>query len=377
MPDPASSPIDHETLALVARYTDNLVVITDACGHIVWVNDSFVRIAGYAADEVIGRKPGSFLQGPGTDPATVSHMRGCVAEGRGFDVEILNYARDGRPYWLEVHVSPIRDAQGVIQRFVAIERDITARRRDVDELRAANELALAAAAKLRGVEQLREMLTNTLVHDLRSPLMAMQMVAEAMAHEPTLTADTRGDVVAMQGTIGALGTLVNSILEAVRIQDSRLPLRLAETRIDQIAREAIDQVRGMRLGTRVALSSDSQATITCDAGLIRRVFANLVSNALKHAPDSSEVVVSLRDEDGLLRVSVADRGPGIAPEHHQRIFEAFGALAPRAGHSTGLGLPFCKLAVEAHGGLIGVESAPGHGSVFWFTLPRSPEASSR
>jgi signal transduction histidine kinase len=116
---------------------------------------------------------------------------------------------------------------------------------------------------------------------------------------------------------------------------------------------------------------ESSLTVMADVGLIRRVFRNLLSNALNYTPTGGAVRIVATPAPGVIRVTVTDAGPGIAAEDHQRIFEKFGqveSLDNRTG--TGLGLTFCKLAVEAHGGRIGVESEVGTGSTFWLTLPR-------
>jgi two-component system sensor histidine kinase/response regulator len=128
-----------EKLALVASRTDNAVVITDVNGGIEWVNEGFVRITGYALKEVIGLKPGSFLQGPETDPVTVALMRQKLRQGEGFQVEVVNYAKDGRKYWLAASVQPIHDATGKVTNFIAIESDITERKRAERAVRDAEE----------------------------------------------------------------------------------------------------------------------------------------------------------------------------------------------------------------------------------------------
>ncbi|MBI3886245.1 MAG: CHASE domain-containing protein [Opitutae bacterium] len=121
-------------LAIVASHTSNAVIMADALGRIEWVNAAFTRITGYPLGEVKGRVPGSFLQGPDTDPATVATMREGLRTGRGFRVEILNYAKDRRPFWLEIEVQPLRDGCGELSGFMAIENDITERRRFEAEL---------------------------------------------------------------------------------------------------------------------------------------------------------------------------------------------------------------------------------------------------
>jgi two-component system, sensor histidine kinase and response regulator len=115
-------------LALVAARTDNAVVVTDANGRIEWVNEAFTRITGFTMDEAMGRKPGSFLQGPDTDPETVKKIHEALSAEEGISVEILNYAKDGRAYWLSIEIQPMRDEDGRLTNFMAIERDVTLRR---------------------------------------------------------------------------------------------------------------------------------------------------------------------------------------------------------------------------------------------------------
>jgi signal transduction histidine kinase len=107
-----------------------------------------------------------------------------------------------------------------------------------------------------------------------------------------------------------------------------------------------------------------------DPEIIRRVIANLVGNALKFTPEDGEVRIAVEQKEGLARLAVSDTGRGIPPEYHAKIFEKFAQVdKQQRQYSTGLGLTFCKLAVEAHGGQVGVQSQVGQGSTFWFVLP--------
>lgn len=115
-------------LALVAARTDNAVVVTDAHGRIEWVNEAFTRITGYTLEEARGRKPGAFLQGPETDPETVRQIHEALSAEVGISFEILNYAKDGSSYWLSIEIQPMRDEEGRLTNFMAIERDVTLRR---------------------------------------------------------------------------------------------------------------------------------------------------------------------------------------------------------------------------------------------------------
>ncbi|EMI52133.1 PAS domain-containing protein [Rhodopirellula sallentina] len=127
-----------EKLSLIAKYTDDAVVITGPDTRIEWVNEGFTRLTGYTLAEVAGLIPGHFLQGPDTDRETVEKMRYAVRDERGFDVEILNYRKDGVGIWLDLQVRPIYGRDGELTNFIAIQSDITERKNADAKLTAAN-----------------------------------------------------------------------------------------------------------------------------------------------------------------------------------------------------------------------------------------------
>ena len=112
-------------LSAVADGTDNSVLITDADRRIVYVNAGFERMTGYAFADVVGRNPGSMLQGPQTDPQTVAAIRACLERGEPFYDEIMNYHKNGRPYWISLAINPVRNAVGEIDRFISIQANVT------------------------------------------------------------------------------------------------------------------------------------------------------------------------------------------------------------------------------------------------------------
>ncbi|MEO0055003.1 MAG: hypothetical protein RLZZ50_950 [Verrucomicrobiota bacterium] len=155
-----------QKLALVAARTDNAVVITNARGLVEWVNHGFTRMTGYELSEIVGRKPGSFLQGPETDPATVAFMRRRSALGESYRTEVLNYAKNGRKYWLAIEVQPIRSPDGTLTHFMAVESDITERRLADESLRAQLGLSRALAAS-HSFEEARPAIVASLVREVR------------------------------------------------------------------------------------------------------------------------------------------------------------------------------------------------------------------
>jgi len=135
-----ASEAEARKLSLVASRTHNAVIITDAGGRIEWVNQGFERITGYTLPEVSGRTPGSFLQGPETDAKVVADMRAHLERGEGFTAQLVNYAKSGRRYWIEIDAQPIWNAEGTIRNFMAIESDISGRKEDEEAMRAQKEL---------------------------------------------------------------------------------------------------------------------------------------------------------------------------------------------------------------------------------------------
>jgi PAS domain S-box-containing protein len=141
---------DVERLARVARLTSNAVIITDPEGRTTWVNEGFTRITGYAADEVLGKVPGRLLQVPETSPEAINIIRQALRERNGCRVELLNAAKDGRRYWLEIEIQPLFDADGRHTGFMAIESDITDRKQAEQKL-ADSQALLDQASRVAGV----------------------------------------------------------------------------------------------------------------------------------------------------------------------------------------------------------------------------------
>jgi signal transduction histidine kinase len=255
---------------------------------------------------------------------------------------------------------------------LTINRDITKRERAEAALRESERQLAAQYRRLEELEGLRDNLVHMLVHDLRSPLTAIRanldliQLDAADALNPELVesiTETRTAAIRMTDMVG-------DVLDVSRMEAGQLPLERAEVDLGALAAEAVASV-GASERARLEQPPGS-VQVLCDANVIRRVIANLVANAMKFTPAAGQIVVRVEPGAAGHKVSVVDSGSGIAPEYHEKIFEKFGqAEASRAGaqRSSGLGLTFCKLAVEAHGGRIGVESVIGKGSTFWFTLP--------
>ena len=227
--------------------------------------------------------------------------------------------------------------------------------------------------QLRRLERLRDDLTHMLIHDLRNPLAVICCFLDFLEfHEAqTLSANAQELVTVARRSAEDLLNMIASLLDVSKIGAGEMKLQREPCDLHALLRAVVAATQPLPDNRTVTLDAPaSPLTLTLDAGLIRRVLQNLLSNALKYTPPGGDVRIVVTPSPGEVRVAVTDTGPGIAPEHQQRIFEKFGQVEDRQNRQgTGLGLTFCKLAVEAHGGRIGVESEVGHGSTFWLTLP--------
>ena len=132
-----------EQLSMIARRTSNLVILTDARARIVWVNSAFEQRTGYRLDEVVGLSPGALLQGPDTDPETAERMRAALRAGEGIQVEMVNYDRNGNPYWVEIDVQPTWNLSGEIYGFMSVQVDVTDQKQKIAELERSERKARA------------------------------------------------------------------------------------------------------------------------------------------------------------------------------------------------------------------------------------------
>ena len=230
---------------------------------------------------------------------------------------------------------------------------------------------------LQSLERQRDDLTHMIVHDLRTPLSALLTGMQTLETSPTLDMDDREFVeIAVSGGQRLLG-MINDLLDVSKMEDGSMQLRLRCQSPAGLIAASFRQVEELAKQKKLALVAHAAPDLPDfmgDADILTRTLVNLLGNATKFTPVGGCVQASafVDSETNEIVFSVRDTGEGIPSEAFGRIFERFGQVETRqAGRtaSTGLGLTFCKMAVEAHGGHIWVESEMGAGSVFFFALP--------
>jgi signal transduction histidine kinase len=257
-----------------------------------------------------------------------------------------------------------------------------ARVRSLLKLKAATDALEDSLRKLRELEKVRDDLMKMIVHDLKTPLTSVLATLEMLSDGDFGQVSTSqkvaiGDVEAKSEDLLAL---INDILEVARIEEANITLALSPMAPGALLAELVHEWghRFQQEQTTVSVSvADDAPIFNGDKGLIKRVFSNLIQNAVTHSSKAVHLEFSARRAGHGVLFTVTDNGPGIPPEYHEIIFRKFGQVeVPRTPRtrSSGLGLTFCKLVVERHHGRIWVKSAEGKGSSFYIELPSDPTA---
>jgi two-component system, sensor histidine kinase and response regulator len=256
---------------------------------------------------------------------------------------------------------------------------LLARVRSLLRLKSARDELENSYKRLQAMERLKDDLMKMIVHDLKSPLTSVLATLEmavdgdfgALSEEQSRVfsdAHQRG---------GEALALIDDLLELTRLEDSHLTLDLRRLDVRALLRDVAEswRLRVEQKGAQLVVEEVEGLSLTADEHLLSRVFSNLIGNALRHAGAGIVIRLGARraaDPEGIT-FTVADDGVGISPAHHEIVFRKFSSLPSRGQRATsGLGLTFCKLAVEAHGGRIWLESRSGEGSAFHFALPTEP-----
>ena len=235
--------------------------------------------------------------------------------------------------------------------------------------------------RLKSTLQARENLTQMIVHDLRSPLNIVTGYVGALqqfAGQKLAASEVQCVDEALRGA-RRMNDMITTLLDVDRMEAGQMPLRLEQSDLCQVIANTAERFRPVldRRSMICELPPDPVIT-SCDPDVIRRVTENLINNAIKYTMPDGTIEITVAPAKESVTLTVADDGAGIPPDKHATIFEKFGQVDGGGSHrhSSGIGLAFCRMAVEAHDGRIGVESEAGEGSKFFFTLPMRVPAGS-
>lgn len=236
-------------------------------------------------------------------------------------------------------------------------------------------------AELKELEEFRDGLVHMVVHDMRSPLHVMLSVLALLEVNlgDQMDIESKEDVADAIMSGKTLVRMINNLLDISRLESGEMPLNIEKCNVKELADRVLEDLGPLTDDHEVSTYCQTENPhALCDKEVVHRIITNLVINALKFTPTSGEICISVAQNDDMLEVSVRDNGPGIPTDDQEKIFKKFkqsNSVSYGRADSSGLGLTFCMLAVESHGGLIAVDSEVDKGSRFWFTLPTQGTAS--
>jgi two-component system sensor kinase FixL len=372
--------IELQKLSLIASKTDNVAIVTNAQGKIEWVNHSFQKLTGYALAEVMGKKPGEVLQGPKTSPETVAAIREALTRQEPFLGEILNYSKDGKPYWLSLNINPVFDDDGKLLQFIAIENEITTRKEIEIKLRKEVEGAMKKLSVMNELLEVsnRELLDFAYVssHDLQEPLRKIQAFGDRLKSTCQDSLNEKGldYLERMLNAASRAQILINDLLEFSRVTTKAQPFK--PIKLSEILEGVLSDLEVRIEKSGVILEVDPLPVVDADALQMRQILQNLIGNALKFLRAGVTPVVQVRsrvyakDGQDWCEIRVIDNGIGFEQQYAERIFQIFQRLHGRKTfEGTGIGLAICRKIAERHNGTLMAEGKPDQGAVFIFTLP--------
>jgi two-component system, sensor histidine kinase and response regulator len=271
---------------------------------------------------------------------------------------------DNTTIWLHWTATTVRNAAGRIDYFLVLYED-------VDAHHAANEAAAAHLAGLERLNRLKSEFVSLVSHEFRTALVGISGFSEMIRDEDVSLEEAKGYAGDINKDAERLNRMINDMLDLDRIEAGRLTLHIQNVDLTSLLEDAVDRARASSARHFIVCNFDGHPSVQCDPDRIAQVVANLLSNAIKYSPDGGEIAVTSALRDGGVDVSVRDHGVGIAPEFVQRLFSRYERYEKTSTKilGTGLGLAISRQIVEMHGGRVWVDSEPGNGSDFHFTLP--------
>lgn len=357
--------------SLIAEQTSSAVIITDVDGGITFANDAFEKMTGYTEDEVLGKKPGDFLQGAETDPKLVAVMATSISAKKAFTVDIINYNKSGNKYWVNIKAEPLYDKDGIFIGYFSIQNDITEQQDYINQIYRLNQINVEQFKKLEEVNKSLEEFAYIASHDLKAPARNIKGLLEIIQKKGDQLEEEKKqkyfDVIIKASN--EMNIMIDNLLEYSRTGESNEKLELVS--LPDLFKDVVEVFKNDLNEIPHTINSDfAVKEVLIYPIVFKRLLTNLIGNAIKYRGNDKFILTVKNKEvtEGIL-FEITDNGIGIPKNQYENIFKIFNSLKPDK-ESNGIGLSVCKKIVEIHGGEIWVESEEGEFSSFYFTITK-------
>lgn len=340
------------------------IIITDIKGTIEYVNPKFCTITGYSSEEA--KNQNSRILKSGEQPLECyKNLWDTILAGRTWEGELHNKKKNGELFWEKVLITPIMDHGGVISNFVAIKEDITEKKKMIDELIEAKELAEQS-------NKLKDAFIANISHEIRTPLnglLGMVSIIKQL-YAPSIPEEDEIYFLSIDKSSKRLIRTVDMILNYSRFQVGEFSMHFKSVDLEVICRNFLEEYQAAAKSNSLFLSfnnSFGKAVISADQFSITQALSNIIDNAIKYTEEGFVKLELKRGENDEILLSVSDSGIGIDGEYLHHIFEPYGQEYvgySRAYEGVGLGLALTKKILDEHKAVITVKSKKGAGSVF-------------
>lgn len=349
------------------------IIIADASVQgfpITYVNKAFEKMTGYSGEELSGTSC-KLLQGPDTDPAVKAKITSALSKLEAVTVTVLNYRKDGTPFYNRLSLSPIKDANQKVTHILGFQHDVTEQEKTTQYLEEAREQAESSA-------RMKTEFLASMSHEIRTPMNGVLGML-GLLENSSLNQQQAQHVKLAKTSADSLLVLINDILDFSKVEAGKLTIENVEFDILNLLGEITGSLACTAEDKHLEIILDAtnlkNRRVSGDPGRLRQVLNNLLGNAIKFTLEGHVLLKAYTGDNGEVIFDVVDTGVGIPESRLSSVFDSFSqvdASTTRKFGGTGLGLTICKQLAELMGGYVSVASKEGEGSVFTFAAQLEP-----
>lgn len=355
-------------LSRAVEQSSSSILITDTEGVIEFVNPAFTQTTGFEPEEVIGQTPRILKSGKHTD-STYEQLWETILAGNVWQGELINRRKNGKLYWQNIRITPVKNTHGQTSHFIAIQEDITVRKNA--------EIALKKSEKqLRQLNATKDKFFTIIGHDLKNPITTLLGFTELVRdmHHTFEPEELQTILTEINTSANQLHKLLQNLLDWAQTQTGRIKYEPQKVDLHLACHQNIELLKYTASKKNISIQNEIpvQTFTNADLNMLDTIMRNLLTNAIKFTPSGGHITITHTPQNGFHQIAITDTGVGLTSGQIQRLFQIQHTHSTKGTNEepgTGLGLILCHEFIGMHKGKIWAESSPNQGTTFFFTLP--------